>query len=280
MPMATHREAPIEPLTIPAPDFDVRDYARTAVGNLREALDLEAYISRPLSAATLRILRYLQGLERATMQHLRGVLVTPTHKDARVTAFLTTWAFEKFWIADAIGAILDEHSNAPVAVPLPAKGIGAVLHALRERLSPIRESMVANAIGVDMIAVHMTVGTIDEWLSQAAYGRLAELEPHPELVRIVDTILGIKERHLSFLDPQARHRLIHAPSARPLTRRRINKTVWPIGAAESARAETAFFFAYLFSKAQDVIDDIDARIDLLPGLSGLGLIRHSFGTSA
>jgi hypothetical protein len=278
--MATHHDASPEPLTVPAPNFDVRDFARTAVGSMRNELDLDAYSTRPLGPSTLRVLRYLQGIERATMQHLRGVLVTPTHKDARVTAFLTTWAFEKFWIADALGAIVDEHESGPASISRPTRGIRALFHEIAERLAPIRESLVANSIGVDMIAVHMTEGAIDEWLGQAAYGRVAELEPHPELVSTIERILALKERHLSFLEPQARHRLIHSPKARPLTRKRLSKIHWPIGAAEAARSETAFFFSYLFDKAHDLIEEIDAKVDTLPGQSGLNLIRRSYGTSA
>ena len=49
----------------PAPDFDVRAYARTAVGNFREGLDLSAYDSAPLSAETLRTIAFLQAVERS-----------------------------------------------------------------------------------------------------------------------------------------------------------------------------------------------------------------------
>ena len=58
-------------------------------------------------------LAMLAVLEAATMAHLRNVLVTHTHKDARVTAFLVTWAFEKFSIADALRGIVDA-SAGPV----------------------------------------------------------------------------------------------------------------------------------------------------------------------
>ena len=91
----------VDIMRFPAPDFDVRDYARDAAASHRDELGLDGYKSHPLSTESLRLIRYLQIIERATMTHLRGVLVTATHKDARITAFLTTWAFEKYWIADA-----------------------------------------------------------------------------------------------------------------------------------------------------------------------------------
>ena len=90
--MPEHKEASVDIMRFPAPDFDVREYAREAAGSHRDELGLEVYRTQPLSADGLRIIRYLQIIERATMTHLRSVLVAATHKDARITAFLTTCA--------------------------------------------------------------------------------------------------------------------------------------------------------------------------------------------
>ena len=251
----------------PAPDFDVREYARNAAASHRDDLELEAYRSNPLSTETLRILRYLQIIERATMTHLRSVLVTATHKDARITAFLTTWAFEKYWIADAFEQIGLAHQpegtdvdRAPFITPA-------------ERT--IRESIVANIIGVPMIAVHMTLGAIDSWLSQAAYSRLVALEPHPQLKKTIDTFLALKERQNTFFEAQARYRLAESRQARKLARKRLAKTPWPIGAKAEPKDETSFFFERLFGTARDLVAELDARIDTLPGQSGLSLIRKA-----
>jgi hypothetical protein len=264
--MPEREELSADSMSAPAHDFDVRAFARTASGNHRDELDLAAYSDSPLSADTLRTLVYLRDIERATMSHLRGVLVTATHKDARVTAFLTTWAFEKFWIADALDAIIDAHS-ASEATP------ATVIRTAGERT--IRESIVGNIIGVPMTAVHMSMGTVDEWVTQAAYTRIAELEPHPELVRTVELLLAVKERELLFFEAQARYRLHHSPRSRSLTRRRLRKTPWPIGAQAQPKPETAFFFARLFASSPETIATLDARVDTLPGQSGLGVIRKA-----
>lgn len=265
--MPERQEVSVDRASFPAPDFDVRDFARTAAGSHRESMDLGAYRSNPLTADTLRAVRYLQIVERATMTHLRSVLVTATHKDARITAFLTTWAFEKYWIADALEQILLAHQpegsepdRSPFRTPV-------------ERT--IRESIVANIIGVPMIAVHMTLGTVDEWLTQAAYARLRELDPNPELARTIDTFLSIKERQLSFFEAQSRFRLTESPRAARLARKRLAKTPWPIGAKAEPAAETRFFFDHLFVPVPDVVAALDAQVDTLPGQVGLGLIRKA-----
>jgi len=267
----------VDDVNRPAPDFDVRDYARTAVGSLREGMDVSEYETSPLSIDTLRTISLLQVVERSTMQHLRNVLVTPTHKDARITAFLTTWAFEKYWVADALSGILAAHTALPASKKRPA--IVRFGREVAERFAPIRESLVANQIGVPMLAVHMATGAIDGWLTQAAYSRIAELEPtSTELRRTMDTILGIKARHLTFFEPQSEYRLGASARAKSLTRSRLKKSAWPIGADELPTTDRNFFFDRLFRSSPGLAESIDTAIDGLPGLSGLGLIARAAGT--
>ena len=267
--MPEHSEASVESddlMAYPAPHFDVRDFARTAVGSHRGDLNLDSYRDAPLSAETLRVLGYLQVIERATMTHLRSVLVTATHKDARITAFLVTWAYEKYWIADALEQILLAHQPEGAETD-------KVFRTPVERT--IRESIFANIVGVPMIAVHMTLGTVDEWLTQAAYGRVAEIAASPQLATTLARFRTIKERQLDFFEAQSRFRLTESPRARSLTRRRLAKTPWPIGAKAEPSDETRFFYEQLFAGAPELVAELDARIDTLPGQSGLSLIRKA-----
>ncbi|WP_010202964.1 hypothetical protein [Salinibacterium sp. PAMC 21357] len=258
-------EVALDDMSIPAPDFDVRAYANDAHASYRDLLDLEAYASQPLSSDTVRALRYLQVVERGTMTHLRSVLVTATHKDARVTAFLITWAFEKYWIADALDQIIRANEGGtvdrtPFRTPV-------------ERT--IRESIVANIVGLPMVAVHTALGTVDEWLMQAAYRRLIELEPHPQLADIVTRLLATKSRQLQFFEAQARHRLGESSRAQKVTRRRLAKTPWPIGARAEPSQNTEFFFRYLFGSQPSAITEIDELIDTLDGQNNLNLMKRA-----
>lgn len=257
--MPKHTEEP-DIMRFPAPDFDVREYARTAIGSHRDSIDLSAFADRPLQPATVRALAYLQVAERSTMTHLRSVLVTATHKDARITAFLATWAFEKYWFADALDQVVRAHDHIEPELTHPHE-------------STIRESVYANIVGVPMIAVHMAMGTVDEWVTRAAYRRIAQLDPHPELVALLTTLADAKERQLQFFEPQARYRLTDSAQARRIARRRLPRTSWPIGARSQPRDRDREFYATVFTPAD--IDALDADIDTLPGLSGLGLIRKA-----
>ena len=252
--------------------FDVRDFARTAVGSHRGSIDLDAFAENPLDPDTVRILAYTRELERSTMTYLRNVLVTPTHKDARVTAFLTTWAFEKYWIADAFEVIVRAHGFDPAGIQDLSK-LRAFALEVAERATPIVESFRANAIGPDVIGVHLASVTVDEWITEAAYRRLAELDPHPVLVPLLETVLTVKERHRSFVEPEAERRLSASARARSLARRALPRTSWPIGASSLRKAETGFFYRTLFDAA--LAEQIDARVQALPGLAPLHLVRSA-----
>lgn len=253
-----------------SPPFDVRDFARTAVGSHRDSIDLAAFAEHPLSADTVRVLAYLRELERSTMTYLRNVLVTPTHKDARVTAFLTTWAFEKFWIADAFEVIVQAHGYDAAGIQdLPR--LRALGLEIAERATPIVESFRANSIGADVIGLHLASVTIDEWITEAAYLRLAALDPHPELVKLLATVQTVKARHRRFVEPDAARRLNDSKRARSLARRALPRTSWPIGASSLRRSETAFFYRTLVSEA--LATEIDEHVrSTLPGLSTLTLV--------
>lgn len=258
---------------VPGAEFNVRDFARTAVGSHRAGLDLAAYASKPLDPRTLDLVAYLARLEHSTMRHLRSVLVTPTHKDARVTAFLVTWAYEKYWIADALEAVLAAHPDFEGEAAGRLSPVARFWHSLAERIEPIHESVIANAIGEDVVAVHSATGAVDEWVTRAAFVALAEQAEHDEFRSLLQQLAAVKERHERFWSLQSRDRLRRSPSASVLARRRLARARLPLGAIDESPDATERFYAALISP--QTVAEIDARIDELPGLGGLRLLERS-----
>lgn len=246
--------------------FDVREFARTARASHRGELDLDQITASGLSADAIRLLRLLRDLERSTMQRMRNVLVTATHKDARVTAFLSTWAFEKFWLADALDAVLeatgdDLHSSAP------AGGLRTVVLERRERRGAVARAIQGNIDGPQIVAAHVTTGLIDEWITQAAYRRLGDLANG--LHSIVTLINGIKDRHIAFLTEEAKRRLASSPRARKLAAREVKHAVWPIGAVEHSDDDRTFFDEIVFGteNGRTELSRIEELVSSLPGLA-------------
>lgn len=255
------------PADASAPAFDVRRYARTAQGSHRGALDLEAYRERPLDAPILDELAHLERVERATMHHLRTVLVAPTHKDARVTGFLVTWAYERHWLADALRAVVDVHEAGH---GLPAAGAvndARVGNGLRSRFAPLGHALVTNLLGPDVIAVHTAIGTVDDWAALEVYEALDEDAAHPELSRTLTRIRAVRSRHSEFFAGETRRRLAESRRARRLVRWQLLRQDWPIVSNETAAEDTARFYRRLVADGRGRA--VDERIGGLPGLEEL-----------
>ena len=246
--------------------FDVREFARTAHGSHRSELDLEVIARTTLGTDSVRLIRTLRDLERSTMNRMRNLLVTATHKDARVTAFLTTWAYEKFWIADALDAVLDASGeqlastefDGPTRTPLSERA---------ERRGPVRRAIAANFAGPQIVAAHVTTGLVDEWIAQAAYRKLSEMTA--ALGAIVEMIVDIKDRHIHFFTEEAQRRLASSTRARKLAARAIRQAVWPIGAVELPAKERSFFESIVFGSPEGGAEAarISSRLAALPGMT-------------
>ncbi len=247
--------------------FDVREFARTARGNHRSEMDLSHLAPEDVDADAARLIRVLRDLESSTMHRMRNLLVTATHKDARVTAFLTTWAFEKFWIADALTAVLEATGH-------PTDSADGMLRKSRveraDRRGPVLRAIAGNIAGPKLVAAHVTIGLIDEWVTSAAYRRLEGLAGG--LHAVVAMVLEIKDRHIRFLAEEAHRRLAESSRARTLTARTVKQTAWPVGATERPAEERTFFETVVFGGTEGAARaaELASAIAALPGLAPLG----------
>ncbi|GAA0965197.1 hypothetical protein [Frigoribacterium faeni] len=248
-------------------DFDIREFTLTAQGNLRGELDLAPFEATPLDDDALRLLRHLGRLESATMENLRNLLVTATHKDARVTAFLVSWAFEKFWLADAIDAVLQAHGRPRLKEVAEGPRRHTPSEAV-ERRGPITRAIEAMGKGVPIVAVHMTTGLVDEWVMGDAYDVLVERAANPALTAIVERIRSIKARHERFFGIESHWRLEDSARAVKQTRASLTTAVWPVGAVERADSERTFFDATVYGGADGHVraDALGDRVSALPGM--------------
>lgn len=257
--------------------FDIATYSTQARRVVDDDVDYTSFERQPLSEAALRALQYMSDVESHTICYLRDLLVTPSHQDPKITTFLTMWAYEEFWHGEVLDKVLAAHGLAvgPERIRRIRRAQG-----LNDRFAPIYHALAANLIGEDFIAVHMTFGAINEWSTHAGYGRLLAKEDHPELAKVVGRIQWQETRHVAFYTSQARERLERSRAARVLTRF-VLKTWWtPVGSSILPRAETEFLLRYLMGGPDGarMIQQLDEKIDRLPGLAGLHLIER--GTAA
>ena len=129
---------------------------------------------------------------------------------------------------------------------------------------------LSSAATTHITAVHMTWGAINEWTTQAAYGRLAAVSRHPVLSELLGRIMRQEGRHIDFYASQAAERLGASGRAQRVTRWALA----PVGSTVMPPAEVRHLQDHLFGgdDGQRAMARIDRCIERLPGLEGLGLL--------
>jgi hypothetical protein len=206
------------------------------------------------------------------------MLMTRAHRDPEVTSFLTLWNYEEFWHGQAIASVLAAHGETA--------GSGRVADL---RLSLPRSSdwkpvgfQLVSAVTPHLTAVHMTWGAVNEWTTQAAYGRLAARAGHPTLSELLRRIMRQEGRHIDFYTSQATARLAASRWAQRLTRWSLRHLWAPVGSGVVADTEIAFLRDHLFGdeEGRAAAARIDRRVDRLPGLDGLHLLGRAVSAAA
>ncbi|QEO15443.1 hypothetical protein FLP10_14150 [Agromyces intestinalis] len=252
---------------MPEAVFDLAAYTRTAHGSHRDAIGEIG----DLTADELALVRLLRDLESATMPYLRRVLVTPTHKDARVTAFLVTWAFEKFWIADALGAMLEQQVAQQSDAAGPAQPAGSALHGHRRaRRGPVARAVGAFFAGPALVAAHLVALAVSDVVTRGAYARLAATTSSAGAAALCRRLEAVDARQGEFLRAEASARLAtDAPGAAHAARlaaRELRDEAFPLGLADRPAADRARFARFTFpGGASDALATLEP-IAALPGV--------------
>ena len=247
--------------------------ARSGRLNL-EGIEFADFEDRPLPPDVLRTLRYMHDIEHHTICYLRDLLLSPAHNDPEITSFLSCWAFEEMWHGEAIGQVLRTHGEQAGAAR-----IAPLRHQRRRKQALSTFSTIGSAAvaGRAFIATHMTWGAINEWTTQAAYGRLSEVAAHPTLRELLRRIMKQEGGHIDFYSSEAARRLSDSPKAQKLTRFALKHLWRPVGSGVMPREEVSFMVRYLFAGPQGnaVAQRIDRRVDRLPGQGQLHLLEHA-----
>ncbi len=242
-------------------------------GQLRtDDLDFDSFVERPLDPGVLRCLAYMHDIEYQTVLYTRELLMTRAWQDPQLTGFLTLWNYEEYWHGEAIGRVLERHGR-----PAHDERLVEMRRWNRRQLS--YSPAVFWALGRfvrHFPVVHMAWGAINEWTANAAYNRLAQISEHPVLSELLGRIMRQEGRHASFYASWARDGLEGDRRAQRVTRWFLNHEWDIVGTGDVPRIETSFTAAYLFGgdEGRELLERVESRVDALPGLAGLGLIRR------
>ncbi|HET6826995.1 MAG TPA: ferritin-like domain-containing protein [Amnibacterium sp.] len=255
--------------------FDIDTFAGDSVAIGWGDLDLDAFRRDPLPERTLRTLRYMCDVEFHTVCYLRDMLVTPSHTDGDVSTFMTIWNREEYWHGEALAAVLGVHG---ITVEFDQVKANRMKVGWKDRLDPIKQSLLGNIVGKDFIAVHMSWGAANERSAAAGYRRLIALAPHPALTPLLKRIAQQETRHIAFYTTQARKRLEASGRARAITRFALSRFWGPVGSGVMPEDEVDHVMGHLFSGEDGLreVHKLDEQIAQLPGLDGLTIMRDAF----
>jgi hypothetical protein len=254
--------------------FDIDKYTANSAPVGWQDLDLDEFDRTPLPPESLRVLRYMCDVEYHTVCYMRDLLTTPSHKEPEVGAFMTMWNREEFWHGEALAAVLAKHG---ISVDFDELKANRLKLGWKDRLDPIKQSLLGGLVGHDFVAVHMSWGAANEWSANAAYLRLAKIEKHPVLAELLKRIAAQETKHVAFYASQARDRLAASRKAQVITRFALSRFWAPVGSTISNDEEVAYVMGYLFAGAEGrkLVRGMDAHIAKLPGMAGLTIVETS-----
>jgi hypothetical protein len=254
--------------------FDVDKYTATSVSVNWDDLDLERFREHPLPEGSLRTLRYMADVEYHTVCYTRDLLTTPSHKEAEMGAFMTMWNREEFWHGEALATVLGIHGIVVDFDELKAKRLKL---GWRDKLDPIKQSVIGKVVGADFVAVHMAWGAANEWSAITAYNRMAALEEDPVLAELLKRIAKQEARHVAFYTSQARERLAKSTKAQKFARFALSNFWAPVGSSIMEKNEVKHVMGHLMGgeDGRKAARKIDTAISGLPGLEGLTIVDDS-----
>ena len=265
--------APVPPASN-TPAFDLEAYvARSRAVDL-SAIPWDEIPRHPLSAETIRTLRYMQDIEIHTIIYLRSLLATRAIEEPEVATFLACWVYEETFHGIALARFL-EAAGHPVGPRPRPRG----REPLSQRIEAVATAMVSKA-WPDFCAVHMTWGAINELTTLTGYRRLVAVARHPVLTDLLERIIIDESRHFFFYYRQAEIRLQRSVVAR--TARFLVDRFWaPVGSGVQAREELGFMARYLFSggDGRAAARKIDDTIRRLPGFASVQLLEAWVNTN-
>ena len=280
--LARHRQGrlygPVEQPIVLRSGFDVKDFTYRAQGSLRSEIDLDSFERSPLDPAVLEDLRYLRDMERSTMGQVRSVVVSYTNKESRVAAFLTTWAYERHWIADAYQAVLDVHGpRAGARLPPGHSWVERVETAL-DNLSPMVDSVWTNLSGEAVVAGQTARGWSQEASTRAALQSLDRRAGHPGLSSLLRRVAGLKATHERFFAEETAARIRTDLRAQRFARAYLTVGFHPLRPVGLSHAQARRFLRDLaptVARRRELFALADEPLQTTPGTAGSEPLRRA-----
>jgi rubrerythrin len=229
-----------------------------------------------LSSDEIFALTYFADVENQSLRYLRTLLSMKVAFEPEVAAFLATWNYEEFFHGYELERLL---SACSVSLSRDRRLQKLASARPNERIEALLLPLLSRLYEADFPAVYFTFGAIQELTTLRGYEHLGARSANPALALLCQRIAKQERRHFAWYFRRAQRVLRGSKRARFLTRQALRLNWVPVGAGVHTEAEVVRLFRALFypeTSARAVMEQIDRRIETLPGLSGLGLMCRYF----
>lgn len=255
-------------------EFDVPGYLAQARGRI--AVDSERI---EISEDVARDLGFLWRLEGSALAETRALLASWTSNEARITAFVTGWGYERYWLARALRDILEASPTASADSVTPSPTTSADVGNPRsspasrlrgiwvERGLPILAPIVGGVVKEPLTAGHMARLAIQEATLRAAE-RAVSSRLHGEAARVLTEIIDRREEIIAFFRSEAVARISRSRIEAVTARAHLMRPWAPLRIVGVAEPDEARALTSIFATASDRrgLIDSDAEIgEFLPG---------------
>src|SRR5688572_2112318 len=269
--VATGERMRVSPRVLAEPPVARLRSPEQVLDEMGERLDPSAYDwsrvhDAPLASAEIEWLTYATQVEWGTEYYFA---VLDISKDPLVHRFLRTWLDQEVVHADLLRRLLAEAGVQVTPVHRQwqkrfAKWRGTQLNRLARWV-----------IGDDFFAVHMAWGAVNELSTQRFYGVMRSQTANPLLRDILRDVMAQEAMHYAFYRNVAIRRLNGNRRAQRIVRWALARLWTPVGVGLRTRRDADLIIAGILGGHPEVAAQMDAQIDRMPGLAGLGLARRS-----
>lgn len=245
-------------------DFDLESFYSEDSSIRPQSVDLEEVTTHGAWDEVVPALQLLRTTADASIREMRDLLVSPTHYEGRVTAFLTTWNFEQHWIGKTLAAIEGALSDREVraGTEQPSDPLLSWRFRVDSHTRSIGVATRTNLLGEDVVTLHMAQGLLDARVLAVAFRNLAARGGNRELARVADAVAHRQDVYAAFFRAQLLARLAQSGGARLLLRAwaRTGRWAWP-GTRYRTRAEVADALGILLGgpSGRAAVERIDAE---------------------
>ncbi|HVV87976.1 MAG TPA: acyl-ACP desaturase [Kofleriaceae bacterium] len=250
---------------------DIQRHLAASQRLMFDDLDWDAARAAGLTADERAVLEFFTDIEGQTVFYMLELAkLDAVARQAELMTFLTMWNYEEHFHSVALARLLRECGGAERNAMTRACELRANAR-WKARIEDGIQRLLAMLAPRPFLALWMTWGASQELLTTRGYEELGRSTANPVLAELCKRIAKQERRHFAYYFQGARERLAESRGARRLVRFVLERSWSPVGSGVKTPADHVDLVSRMFKgdRLTSVLEQLDARLSELPGLSGV-----------